>query len=41
MTKAIPHRTHLETKEEQNLKNSNKGRATERSQGGKKRKKPL
>ena len=39
MTKEIPNRTHLDTEREQQLKNTNKGSTTERSQGGKKRKK--
>lgn len=39
MTKALAGRTHLDTKREQELKNTNKGRATERSQGGRASKK--
>lgn len=36
MAKVLPRRTHLDTKREQALKNSNKGKKIERSQGGKK-----
>lgn len=39
MTKILRERTHLDTKREQELKNTNKGRATQRSQGGKRRRK--
>lgn len=36
MKKKIERRSHLDTKKEQQLKNTNKGRKIERSEGGKK-----
>lgn len=36
MAKVLAKRTHLDTKRDQTLKNSNKGKKIERAQGGKK-----
>ena len=41
MAKILPGRIHSDTKREQELKNTNKGRATERSQGGRRRRKKI